>query len=72
MNTIESQNIKIKNHLLEGKEITSLDALRLFDCLRLSARIHNLRHDYELPIETKWGRSLHRKRFAIYYIKKKL
>lgn len=36
---MESQTIQIKEHLLSGKSITQLLALDLCGCLRLSARI---------------------------------
>jgi len=38
-----SQNAKIRAWLMEGNEITSWDAIRMFGCTRLSARIYNLR-----------------------------
>ena len=34
---------KIEKLLLKGKTITPLQALNQFDCLRLGARIHDLR-----------------------------
>ena len=40
---MEAQNTLILNHLQNGNSITPLEALKLFDCLRLSARIFNLR-----------------------------
>lgn len=39
----ESQNALIKGWLLNGKSITALDALNMFGCFRLSARIANLK-----------------------------
>lgn len=39
---IESQEKKIRDYLLTGKSLTSLQALNLFGCLRLSARIYDL------------------------------
>jgi hypothetical protein len=48
-----SQNNLIRQHLESGKILTSLDALRRFGCLRLSGRIHNLRHDHGLPIKSE-------------------
>ena len=33
----------ICNWLLQGKKLTSLDALNLFGCMRLASRIHDLR-----------------------------
>jgi len=67
---LDSQNKLIKEHLLQGKTITALDALRLFGCLRLSGRIHDLRHKEGLPIHSRMiTRS--GKRIAEYYLSKK-
>lgn len=41
--TIMTQNENILNHLKKGNKITPLEALNLFGCFRLSARIHDLR-----------------------------
>ena len=38
-----SQNEQIRQHLEAGNSITPLEALSLFGCLRLGARIHNLK-----------------------------
>lgn len=38
-----SQNEQIRQHLEAGNTITPLEALNLFGCLRLGARIHNLK-----------------------------
>jgi len=38
-----SQNKMILDHLLEGRTLTSLEALKLFGCFRLSARISELK-----------------------------
>ena len=38
-----SQQEKVLVHLMEGKSITPLEALRDFGCFRLGARIFNLR-----------------------------
>ena len=40
---MDSQNKLIKVHLLSGKSITGLDALYLYGCFRLGARIYNLK-----------------------------
>jgi hypothetical protein len=40
-----SQTIKILNCLAKGKPITPIDALEKFGCLRLAARISDLRAD---------------------------
>lgn len=41
--SIESQNKAVLAHLEQGKTITSIEALNLYGCFRLGARIHNLR-----------------------------
>lgn len=38
-----SQCAKIKAWLLQGHKLTSLEALKLFGCMRLASRIHDLR-----------------------------
>ena len=38
-----SQNSRILGHLAGGRMLTPISALRLFDCLRLGGRIHELR-----------------------------
>ena len=38
-----NQNNQIKEHLERGREITPIQALNLFGCFRLSARIYELR-----------------------------
>ena len=64
MKTTPSQNSRILKHLMKGKTLNPLQALNLFDCFRLSARVKNLKHD-GFPILTtmitKGG-----KRFAQY------
>lgn len=47
-----SQLTQIRQHLKSGKSISPLMALRLFGCLRLSARIQNLR-DEGMNIKTE-------------------
>lgn len=44
MNT-KSQKVQIHNFLKSGKKLTALDALRKFGCLRLAARIADLRDE---------------------------
>ena len=39
----QSQNVSILRYLKTGKGITSLTALHMFNCLRLSGRIYELR-----------------------------
>lgn len=46
-----TQTEQIRNHLLEGKSITPIDALREYGCFRLAARIDELRKE-GLEIQT--------------------
>ena len=64
-----TQNKQILNYLQKGYKLTPLDALSLFGCFRLSARIYDLKalgHKIEKRIVTNKGKS-----FAQYYIKEK-
>lgn len=61
---MKSQTELIRKHLESGKTITPLEALRRYDCLRLGARICDLRQD-GLPVKTEIKRN-GRKRFAEY------
>ena len=58
-----SQSLKILGHLKRGQSITQIQALRLYGCMRLAARIEELRELY--PIHTKLVYSKG-KRFARY------
>ena len=64
----ESQTALIKGWLLNGYSITQLDALNMFGCFRLSARIANLR-DEGLDIVTDMV-NVNDKRIAKYYLQK--
>ena len=48
----DSQSKAIKEHLLSGGSLTSLDGLRLFQCWSLTQRVHDLRRN-GLPIITE-------------------
>lgn len=48
-----SQNNRIAEHLHKGLTITSLEALKLFSCMRLASRIHDLRERGENIIVEK-------------------
>lgn len=43
--TTASQNAMILRHLKRGRTLTTLEALRLFGCIRLPARVHDLKSD---------------------------
>jgi hypothetical protein len=52
-NSNPSQAELIRQHLEAGKTITALEALYEFGCARLSARIHELIHRANLPIDSE-------------------
>ena len=62
----ESQNAQIKGWLLNGYSITPMEALNMFGCFRLSARIANLR-DEGLEVVTDMV-TINDKRVARYYL----
>ena len=64
----ESQNALIKGWLLNGYSITPIEALNMFGCFRLSARIANLR-DEGLAVVTDMV-TINDKRVARYYLQK--
>ena len=70
LQTSESQNKQILAYMRNGGRITSLEALRMFCCMRLASRINDLRKRYpEIIIKTE--RVLipdNNKRVAQYYI----
>ena len=68
MKSTDSQTALIKGWLLNGYSITQLDALNMFGCFRLSARIANLREE-GLDIVTDMV-NVHDKRIAKYYLHK--
>jgi hypothetical protein len=68
MQTI-SQTEQIREYLKSGKKLTQLGAIARFGCLRLGARIHELRHDGE-PICSRLIQK-NGKHFAEYFIAKK-
>ena len=50
---METQNEAIIKHLKAGNSITALDALRQFNCLRLAARISDIKQrGYD--VQSKW------------------
>lgn len=52
MTTTKTQTENILNYLKEGNSITPIEALNLFGCFRLSARIFDIR-EMGVEIETK-------------------
>jgi hypothetical protein len=68
MKSTDSQTALIKGWLLNGYSITQLDALNMFCCFRLAARISNLREE-GLDIVTDIV-TINDKRIAKYYLQK--
>ena len=65
---MKSQNKRIEEYLKNGKSLTPISALSLFNCFRLAARVSDLRKQ-GLTISDKWyyiPRS--KKRVKLYYI----
>jgi hypothetical protein len=67
MKAIDSQNALIKGWLLNGRSITQLDALNMFGCFRLAARIANIR-EQGLYVDTEII-EINQKRVARYSLK---
>lgn len=68
MKALDSQNALIKGWLLNGKSITPMEALNMFGCFRLSARIANLKEE-GLAVVTEIV-TINDKRVARYYLQK--
>lgn len=58
---------RILSHLRAGNKLTALEALERFQCLRLAARIHELR-DAGWQIEERTVETRSGKRVAEYYL----
>lgn len=66
----ESQRVQIQKWLNEGRFITPIMALQMFDCFRLSAIIYILKYDYGMNIETEMVYEGNGKHYAKYYLKR--
>lgn len=64
-----SQNAKIKDHLERYGEITPFEALDLYGCMRLAARVADLRAA-GLAIETDYETAKSGARYAVYRLAK--
>ena len=65
--SIETQNAQILAHLKAGKTITPRQADREFNCMRLSARIYDLRQEGH-PISKQMVKTPSGKHVAEYWI----
>lgn len=68
MDAIDTQRARILAHLQGGKSITPLEALNLYGCFRLGARIWDLRNE-GYDIEMELVKNQNGKRFACYHLK---
>ena len=71
MDNLTTQRKQILEHLKKHGKITSMEAIELFGCTRLSGRIHDLRTEgYTILTEMTEGktRSGHPCRYATYYL----
>lgn len=62
---------KVRQHLIMGNTISSLDAIVLFKATRLSAIIHTMKHRDNIPIESRTEVSPDGARYSRYWINKK-
>jgi hypothetical protein len=68
MKSTDSQTALIKGWLLNGRSITQLDALNMFGCFRLAARIANIREEgFDIVTDMV---TVNDKRVAKYYLLK--
>lgn len=67
----KSQEALILKALRRGRRLTHLDAGREFDCLRLGARVCDLRKLRKIPVESKMVRLPSGKRVAEYFLPRK-
>lgn len=73
--TVRTQNAAIRAHLLQYGEIDKRTALEICDCDRLGARIWDIRHSSDNPLEIvteyeeKKNRFGHLTRYAVYKLK---
>lgn len=66
--TIETQTQAILKHMQNGNEVTALEALMRFKCMRLAARIKDLR-EMGIDIADRWVTRDDNKRFKAYRLK---
>lgn len=67
MTSTQTQTELIRNHLMDGKEITQIEALNFYGCMRLGARIWDLR-EQGMAIQSRTKKLKNGKRVAEYYL----
>lgn len=67
----ESQNKRILDYLKKGNRLTSLEALKMFGCMRLASRISDIRKNHpDINIMVDRIETATKKKVAQYYILK--
>ena len=67
----ESQNKRILDYLKKGNRLTSLEALKMFGCMRLASRISDIRKNHpDINIVVDRIETASKKKVAQYYILK--
>ena len=67
----ESQNKRILDYLKKGNRLTSLEALRMFGCMRLASRISDIRKNHpDINIVVDRIETATKKKVAQYYVLK--
>lgn len=64
-NTIATQKAMIASHLVSGRSINPIEALNLYGCFRLGARIWDLRNE-GMSISKEMVQAGRKKKFAKY------
>ena len=64
----DPQTKSILAYLLTGKSLTPIDALNLFGCFRLGARIWDIRHSLNYDVKDEWVVTQNGKRVKCYYL----
>lgn len=67
MTSTQTQTELIRNHLMDGKAITQIEALNFYGCMRLGARIWDLR-EQGMAIQSRTKKLKNGKRVAEYYL----
>lgn len=61
---------KVRQHLLDGNTISSIEAFNLFKVTRLSAIIHTMRHRDNIRIDSKTEQSADGAYYSRYWVNK--
>ena len=61
---------KVRQHLLDGNTISSIEAFNLFKVTRLSAIIHTMRHRDNIRIDSKTEKSADGAYYSRYWVNK--